>query len=200
MREVLGGDLHGLHGTGGGGNSRSRTTAMYQAGVGGDGLGATPSSAGPGPLVGELTLSKLAAADLHGALVTVVRSRCVSRVGIRGIVVRDRRGVLEIVVPPSSKRQKTGGEAVDVNMTQGEDRGQDQIGGDTHGKGSDGEVKMVPKEGTVFRIEVSLDDDDDPAVDGGRKRFVFEMLGDQFIYRSAERATRKFKAHYVKDL
>jgi ribonuclease P protein subunit POP4 len=39
----------------------------------------------------------LASADMHGALLEVVRSRCVSRVGVRGIVVRDSQFVFELV-------------------------------------------------------------------------------------------------------
>ncbi|KAL5114822.1 hypothetical protein ACEQ8H_007315 [Pleosporales sp. CAS-2024a] len=39
----------------------------------------------------------LASADMHGALVRVARSRCVSRVGLEGIVVRDTRFTFEIV-------------------------------------------------------------------------------------------------------
>lgn len=41
--------------------------------------------------------SLLASADYHGALVEVVRSRCVSRVGVKGIVVRDTRSTFEII-------------------------------------------------------------------------------------------------------
>ncbi|TVY32789.1 Ribonuclease P protein subunit [Lachnellula subtilissima] len=41
--------------------------------------------------------AKLCSADYHGAELEVVRSRCVSRVGVRGIVVRDMRGVFEVV-------------------------------------------------------------------------------------------------------
>ena len=47
----------------------------------------SPSSAGP----------ILASADMHGALLEVVRSRCVSRVGLKGIVVRDSKFVFEVV-------------------------------------------------------------------------------------------------------
>ncbi|KAH7398441.1 ribonuclease-like protein P complex subunit Pop4 [Pyrenochaeta sp. MPI-SDFR-AT-0127] len=39
----------------------------------------------------------LASADMHGALLRVVRSRCVSRVGLEGIVVRDTRFTFEII-------------------------------------------------------------------------------------------------------
>jgi len=40
---------------------------------------------------------RLASGDLHGALVEVVRSRAVDRVGIRGIVIKETRGVLVVV-------------------------------------------------------------------------------------------------------
>lgn len=39
----------------------------------------------------------IASADMHGAEVEVVRSRCVSRVGLRGIVVRDAKFIFEII-------------------------------------------------------------------------------------------------------
>ena len=39
----------------------------------------------------------LASADMHGAIVEVVRSRCVSRVGLKGIVVRDTKFTFEII-------------------------------------------------------------------------------------------------------
>ncbi len=47
----------------------------------------TPQTSGP----------MLASADMHGALLSVVRSRCVSRVGLEGIVVRDTRHTFEII-------------------------------------------------------------------------------------------------------
>jgi ribonuclease P protein subunit POP4 len=46
-----------------------------------------PRNAGP----------QLTSADNHGALVEVVRSRCVSRVGVKGIVVRDTKSTFEII-------------------------------------------------------------------------------------------------------
>lgn len=47
----------------------------------------TPASAG----------QMIASADMHGAKLKVVRSRCVSRVGVEGIVVRDTRFTFEVV-------------------------------------------------------------------------------------------------------
>ncbi|KAB5540226.1 putative rRNA and tRNA processing protein [Coniochaeta sp. 2T2.1] len=126
--------------------------------------------------------AKLASADFHGAEVEVVRSGCVSRVGIKGIVIKDSRFVFEII----TKRNQ---------------------------------IKTVPKEGTIFRIVVPAKDgeekdgaagqegghkneeeQDAQAGGGGTGKFVFELLGEQFQYRPADRATKKFKTHFLKDL
>lgn len=48
----------------------------------------------------------LATADMHGAPVKVVRSRCVSRVGLEGIVVRDTRFTFEIITPKNVVKGK----------------------------------------------------------------------------------------------
>lgn len=69
MREILGiGQQEG---------NESRTGQIYL----------TPASAGP----------KIASADLHGADIEVVRSRCVGRVGVRGIVVRDTKFTFVVI-------------------------------------------------------------------------------------------------------
>ncbi|KAH9889583.1 ribonuclease P protein subunit p29 [Xylariomycetidae sp. FL2044] len=56
-------------------------------------------------------------------------------------------------------------------------------------------VKIVPKEGTMFQFHV-------PAKDSlpDKRPFTFELHGDQFQHRSADRANKKFKAHYLKYL
>lgn len=41
--------------------------------------------------------AKLVSADYHGAEVEVVRSRCASRVGVKGIVVRDTKFTFVVV-------------------------------------------------------------------------------------------------------
>ncbi|KAJ9149512.1 Ribonuclease P protein subunit [Coniochaeta hoffmannii] len=126
---------------------------------------------------GQGAAAKLASADFHGAAVEVVRSGCVSRVGIKGIVVRDSRFVFEVVTEK------------DV-------------------------VKTVPKEGTIFRVEVPAGDGEDDVggkeKDGpggkekkgkaGSGKFIFELHGEQFRYRPADRATKKFKTHFLKKL
>lgn len=57
--------------------------------AGGGGPVVTPTSHG----------SKLVSADMHGASVEVVRSRCSGRVGTRGIVVRDTKFTFVVVGP-----------------------------------------------------------------------------------------------------
>ncbi|KAF2649221.1 ribonuclease-like protein P complex subunit Pop4 [Lophiostoma macrostomum CBS 122681] len=52
------------------------------------------SAANAGPI--------LVSADMHGAMLEVVRSRCVSRVGLKGIVVRDSKSVFEVVTQKDS--------------------------------------------------------------------------------------------------
>lgn len=43
------------------------------------------------------TAGKLCSADFHGAEIEVVRARCVGRVGLRGIVVKDTKFTFEII-------------------------------------------------------------------------------------------------------
>ncbi|KAL2761090.1 hypothetical protein ACRALDRAFT_205080 [Sodiomyces alcalophilus JCM 7366] len=138
---------------------------------------------------GQAAAAKLSAAEMHGAEVEVVRSSCPSRVGIRGIVVKDARFVFEIVTPRDH-------------------------------------IKIVPKEGTMFRVELPLEDPpeshgekqqkgqpgpetQDQAMSGTAmagedataarpRKFAFEILGDQFLHRGADRANKKFKTHFLK--
>ena len=109
---------------------------------------------------GPAAAAKLSSAEFHGAEVEVVRSSCPGRVGIKGIVVRDRKFVFEVIT------KKRG-------------------------------LRIVPKEGTTFRIEVITGQEDPESED---KKFIFEVLGDQLMLRSADRANRKFKPHFLKTL
>jgi len=125
------------------------------------------------------TAQKLTSADFHGAEVEVCRSGCVSRVGVKGIVIKDSRFVFDIV---TRKNQ----------------------------------IKTIPKEGTVFRVVVPVEVKVPPAITEGAvegeaapteskeeikvEDFVFEIHGDQFLYRAADRANKKFKSHFSKAL
>lgn len=118
---------------------------------------------------GQGAAAKLSAADFHGAEVEVVRSGCVGRVGIKGIVVKDTRFVFEIITPKNK-------------------------------------IKTVPKEGTMFRVEISppesttSQETEDKDTQPSPKNLVVEILGDQFNLRSADRANKKFKLHFLKNV
>lgn len=120
---------------------------------------------------GPNAAAKLVSAEFHGANVEVVRSRCPSRVGIVGIVLRDRKFVMEIIT------KKRG-------------------------------VKVVPKEGTMFRFAVDVSskpeaeesDKKDVMQQQESNPFVFDVLGDQMMVKSADRANRKFKNHFLENI
>ncbi|KAK5691817.1 hypothetical protein LTR17_025528 [Elasticomyces elasticus] len=103
----------------------------------------------------------LVSADYHGALLEVVRSRCGSRVGGKGIVVKDTKFTFELVTLKN-------------------------------------ELKIMPKEHTVFRFEVPLE----PKENGGEepKPLIFEIQGSQFENRATDRANKKVKQHFDPDL
>lgn len=98
----------------------------------------------------------LASADYHGALMEVVRSRCSSRVGLMGIVVKDTRFTFELVTKENV-------------------------------------VKTCPKEHTMFRFQVPLEDE-------AKRPLEFEILGSMFEQRAPDRANKKFRLHLVGDL
>jgi ribonuclease P protein subunit POP4 len=118
--------------------------------------------------------SLLASADFHGAELEVVRCSDVGKVGIKGIVVRDTKFTFVVVTKKD-------------------------------------EVKTLPKRNTVFQYEIPLPQPALPAgskdqgeEDGGQQRhsgqkeepgprLVFELHGNQFEFRPADRANRKFK-------
>lgn len=118
---------------------------------------------GAGPL--------LVTADFHGAQMRVVRSKCVSRVGVGGIVVKEGKFVFEVVTVRD-------------------------------------EVKVLPKEGTVFEVEVPVveeegqGEDKEVAEGNARQRpkpLVLQIHGERFMARAPDRVNRKFKGRYDPD-
>ncbi|KAK0641491.1 Rof/RNase P-like protein [Cercophora newfieldiana] len=118
---------------------------------------------------GEGAAAKLASADFHGAEVEIVRSGCVSRVGIKGIVIKDSKFAFEVITRKNR-------------------------------------LKLVPKEGTVFRLEIpspKQTDDKSQAPTPAKEQpesMVVEIHGEQFQFRSDDRASRKFRTHFSKIL
>ncbi|KAH6676325.1 Rof/RNase P-like protein [Halenospora varia] len=135
---------------------------------------------GEGRPVVAAAAAKLCSADYHGAELEVVRSRCVGRVGVRGIVVKDGKFSFEVI----TKQDK---------------------------------LKLIPKEHTIFRFTIPPlpeKDEEGKGKDSGEKDeineekkteeegkdLIFELHGDQFIFRAVDRANKKFKGHYLPDL
>ncbi|SCV70424.1 BQ2448_1818 [Microbotryum intermedium] len=54
------------------------------------------------------------------------------------------------------------------------------------------QIKLVPKQGSVFNITLPLAAKDDS--DTSSQKLSFDLFGDQFAYRSAERVGKKWKA------
>lgn len=124
-------------------------------------------------------LPKLAAADYHGCLLTVIQSRNTTLVGIRGIVVWDTQHSFILCVPRNE-------DAKEWNEDLKEFSANDQVGG----------FKAVPKKGTLFGFDVILpskDEDDDECIG-------FTIIGSRFEFRSTDRLGKKFKSHKVDDL
>ncbi|KAK3067635.1 hypothetical protein LTR53_015383, partial [Teratosphaeriaceae sp. CCFEE 6253] len=119
----------------------------------GDGKRSHVDANGAGPV--------LVSADYHGALLEVVRSRCSSRVGGKGIVVKDTKFAFEIVTAKD-------------------------------------ELKIMPKEHTVFRFEVPFEAREEGA--GSPKPLLFEIHGGHFESRAPDRANKKFRQHFDPDL
>jgi ribonuclease P protein subunit POP4 len=122
---------------------------------------------GPGRPITGTVAAKLASADYHGALIEVSRSRCASRVGVKGIVVKDNKFTFEVIT--------------DAN-----------------------EMKVLPKEHTMFKFEVPEPLTEEKMDEGHekemRKSLGFEIHGDQFQHRAVDRANKKFKQHFLPDL
>ncbi|KAE9371398.1 RNase P/MRP, p29 subunit [Stipitochalara longipes BDJ] len=128
-----------------------------------------------GGLVSNAEAAKLCSADFHGAELEVVRSRCVSRVGVKGIVVKDSKFVFEVVTIRNVVKVLPKEHTI-FRFTV-----------PFPGKTLDGDEK-----GT-----------EEPNADGEEKKpkdLIFELHGDQFQYRAVDRANKKFKPHFLPDL
>jgi len=127
--------------------------------------------------------AKLCGADFHGAEVEVVRSRCVGRVGVRGIVVRDSRGVFEVIV-------------------KGKGKGKDRVVM-VPKEGTVFRFKVpMPIGGEK---EINRENEGEKEENGGEKgsnikELVFELHGDQFMTRASDRANKNPKWHFLKDV
>jgi ribonuclease P protein subunit POP4 len=116
-------------------------------------------------------VAKLVSADFHGAELEVVRSRCVGRVGVRGIVVRDSKFVFQVVT--------RGDELKTIPKEHTVFRFE------------------VPPPGSPEAVDNETSKEEG---ESGKKNLVFELHGDQFQHRAVDRANKKFKMHFLPDL
>nr|POF03043.1 ribonuclease p protein subunit p29 [Quercus suber] len=119
----------------------------------------TPVSAGP----------ILVSADYHGALLEVVRSRCPSRVGLKGVVVKDTMLTFEIcttrdVVKVCPKEHTIF--AFEIPVSESRNQGEKAVA-------------------TTMEVEEAAKHD-------GSKPLRFEIHGNQFRSRAFDRANRKY--------
>lgn len=65
-------------------------------------------------------------------------------------------------------------------------------------------VKVIPKEGTLFRVEIPPPEEhsstSDDAHGNDASPFVCEIYGEQFQHRPADRSNKKFKHHFLKNI
>nr|POE51723.1 ribonuclease p protein subunit p29 [Quercus suber] len=134
----------------------------------------TPLSAGP----------LLVSADYHGALLQVVRSRCPSRVGLQGIVVKDTKFTFELCTAHDAVKvcpKEHTVFAFEIPLP-GPSKGSDEDAATT-----------VPTAGTASEHA----EDEERA---GRKPLRFEIHGNQFRSRAPDRASKKVRMHFDPDL
>lgn len=141
---------------------------------------AEPNDAGP----------KLVSADYHGAELEVVRSRSVSRVGVKGIVVRETRFTFEIITK-NNEVKKVPKEGTVFRFELPVERNgetQDHVERED-GEGGDGDTaEPLDTESMKRKVEEES------------KPLIFEIHGSQFQHRASDRAIRKVKAHHSLEL
>ncbi|KAG8527567.1 uncharacterized protein KY384_007720 [Bacidia gigantensis] len=118
----------------------------------------------------------LTSADYHGALLKVVRSRCVGHVGLEGIAVRDTKFTFQIITRKNElkviPKQHTVFHFELPQIPQ-------EAGKESKGSGCEGNA--------IHHESIS-------------PNLVFELHGSQFLTRATDRGTKKFKQKYLRDL
>ncbi|KAK9236675.1 hypothetical protein V1525DRAFT_406212 [Lipomyces kononenkoae] len=143
-------------------------------------LGLTPTSSPPtshGQL--QTLASKLTSADFHGAYVVVDRSKCVSRVGLQGIIVRDTKSAFVIVTKSNALRIVPKEHTVfRIGIR--------KPGIQARFKGESDQIIREKEKVQIGNTTLEL--------------FSFLVYGSQLMYRPADRSGRKFKSKPTGDL
>lgn len=147
----------------------------------------SPEGWASGPLMAG-TVPKLVSADYHGAELEVVRSRCVSRVGVKGVVIKETKFTFELITKDNTVKSipKEGTvfrfKLSPSSSKPGIKKVQDSTGEkDSRGGDQDG---MMDTSMTTQKAEEAI------------QPLIFEIYGDQFQARASDRAIRKSKPHY----
>ncbi|MCJ1362625.1 hypothetical protein MMC16_001730 [Acarospora aff. strigata] len=174
MWEVLGLKAYRGEGGEGGENREGKGKGKGEAGGGKNGGYVTASGAG----------SLLASADFHGAEVQVVRSRCVGRVGVRGIVVRETKFTFVVVTRGDGVKTIPKEHTIfRFEIPQPQPQPQPQI-------------QREPQPATATTTTTPSA----PAPAPVLPNLIFELHGSQFENRAPDRATKKFKMRNLSDL
>ena len=128
------------------------------------------------PGIGTM-LPKLATADYHGCLLTVIDSSNKLLKGVRGIVVLDTQHTFILVVPQNEDAKDGNDHKTSFSPTE-------QVGG----------LRAIAKKGSLFGFDALIPKDNEEECLG------FTIAGTRFEFRSPDRAARKFKNHKVNDL
>nr|XP_031863686.1 uncharacterized protein CI109_000938 [Kwoniella shandongensis]KAA5530758.1 hypothetical protein CI109_000938 [Kwoniella shandongensis] len=119
----------------------------------------------------DTILSKISKADFTGIFLTIVSSRNTSLIGIGGIVIEETAGTFRIVT-------------------------------------TENEIKVIPKDGTLFRLSFPAysptttsnnhKEGEETMIDMSSHllvspRMEIDLLGSSFVYKSSDRAGRKFR-------
>ncbi|MCJ1472442.1 hypothetical protein MMC13_001090 [Lambiella insularis] len=120
---------------------------------------------------------KLASADYHGAELEVVRSRCVGRVGCKGIVVKDTKFTFEMVTKHNTMKT-------------------------VPKKQSIFRFEIPQPAHKLFSVDCTVSDPGPSNTSGNAnpQPLIFELHGSQFETRAIDRATKKFKQKRLDDI
>ncbi|KAK9358569.1 hypothetical protein V1504DRAFT_460652 [Lipomyces starkeyi] len=143
-------------------------------------LGLTPTSTPPtthGQL--QTLASKLSSADFHGAYVVVDRSKCVSRVRLEGIILRDTRSAFVIVTKSNALRILPKEHTIFRIAVR-----------------KPGQQERFEEESDQMLRDREVEEVGDPKFE----LFNFLVYGSQLMYRPADRSGRKFKSKPTGDL
>ncbi|KAL8821593.1 MAG: hypothetical protein Q9223_000382 [Gallowayella weberi] len=125
-------------------------------------------------VTGQVAGAKLASADFHGAKLEVVRSKCVSTVGLKGIVVRDTKFTFQTITKKNELK--------------------------TLPKNHTIFRFHIPQPDAVSDTPVCDQTKDVSDEDLGSNALVFELHGSSFQHRAIDRATKKFKQRNMTEL